>query len=45
MRTLVKKVADGLGSERGSNNLQLEQRVANDCKKINILGLFLHLDD
>jgi hypothetical protein len=33
MRTLVEKVADGLGSEQGSGNLQLGQRVANDCKK------------
>jgi hypothetical protein len=32
MRTQVWKVADGLGSERGSGNLQLGQRVANDCK-------------
>jgi hypothetical protein len=45
MRTLVEKVADGLGSERGSGNLQLGQKVAIDCKKtiINIFGLFLHL--
>jgi hypothetical protein len=42
MRTLVEKVADGLGSERGSGNLQLGQRVANDCKKtiFNIFGMF-----
>jgi hypothetical protein len=33
MRTLVEKVADGLGSERGSSNLQLGQKVAIDCKK------------